>query len=82
MSEASENSSLTAEGCYVALTSDHLSYQDIIDRVRSPEAGAIVLFAGTSPLSNYMDAHLPIYFDLTLICVSHFQLLFSPPKPL
>ncbi|KAK0633148.1 Molybdopterin biosynthesis MoaE [Immersiella caudata] len=48
MSKTIENAFLTAEGCYVALTSEHLSYQDIIDRVRSPEAGAIVVFAGTT----------------------------------
>ncbi|KAK0655834.1 Molybdopterin biosynthesis MoaE [Cercophora newfieldiana] len=48
MSETAEASFLTAEGCYVALTSSNLSYEDIIDRVRSPEAGAIVLFSGTT----------------------------------
>ncbi|KAI0424289.1 Molybdopterin biosynthesis MoaE [Xylaria sp. FL1042] len=36
------------EGCYVALTYDHLQVQDVMDRVRSPQAGAIVLFAGTT----------------------------------
>lgn len=34
------------EGCYVALTHDLLDVKGIMDRVRSPEAGAIVLFAG------------------------------------
>lgn len=34
------------DGCYVALTHDHLNAQEVIDRVRSPAAGAIVLFAG------------------------------------
>ncbi|KAM0202369.1 hypothetical protein ACHAPQ_007381 [Fusarium lateritium] len=34
--------------CYVALTHNHLNAQDIMDRVRSPSAGAIVLFAGTT----------------------------------
>lgn len=38
-----------AEGnCFVALTKDHLNSQEIMDKVRSPAAGAIVLFAGTS----------------------------------
>lgn len=37
---------LSSEGCYVALTRDHLDVQTIMDRVRSPAAGAIVLFAG------------------------------------
>jgi hypothetical protein len=32
--------------CYVALTHDHLDSTSMIDRVRSPQAGAIVLFAG------------------------------------
>ncbi|KAF2970868.1 hypothetical protein GQX73_g2638 [Xylaria multiplex] len=36
------------EGCYVALTHEHLRAQDIMDRVRSPQAGAIVMFAGTT----------------------------------
>jgi molybdopterin synthase catalytic subunit len=36
--------------CYVALTHDHLNVQEIMDRVRSPQAGAIVLFAGIVPL--------------------------------
>ncbi|KAJ2902219.1 hypothetical protein MKZ38_000821 [Zalerion maritima] len=35
-------------GCHVALTRDHLSAQSAMDKVRSPEAGAIVLFAGTT----------------------------------
>lgn len=34
------------EGCYAALTHEHLRAQEMIDRVRSPQAGAIVLFAG------------------------------------
>ncbi len=37
---------LEDEGCYVALTNASLSAQSIMDRVRSPSAGAIVLFAG------------------------------------
>jgi hypothetical protein len=32
--------------CYVALTHDHLDVKSIMDRVRSPKAGAIVIFAG------------------------------------
>lgn len=32
--------------CYTALTSDTLDITAIMDRVRSPKAGAIVLFAG------------------------------------
>ncbi|KAK3365139.1 Molybdopterin biosynthesis MoaE [Lasiosphaeria ovina] len=36
------------DGCFVALTEAHLDIPAIMDRVRSPEAGAIVLFAGTT----------------------------------
>ncbi|KND89788.1 Molybdopterin synthase catalytic subunit [Tolypocladium ophioglossoides CBS 100239] len=39
---------LSEEGCHVGLTRGHLNAQEIMDRVRSPEAGAIVLFAGTT----------------------------------
>ncbi|KAI0965005.1 Molybdopterin biosynthesis MoaE [Xylaria arbuscula] len=39
---------MSQEGCYVALTYDHLQIHDVMDRVRSPQAGAIVLFAGTT----------------------------------
>ncbi|KAK4219101.1 molybdopterin synthase catalytic subunit [Rhypophila decipiens] len=34
--------------CYVALTHDHLDVNSIMNRVKSPQAGAIVLFAGTT----------------------------------
>ncbi|TVY36555.1 Molybdopterin synthase catalytic subunit [Lachnellula subtilissima] len=34
--------------CFVALTKDHLDAKSVMDRVRSPKAGAIVLFAGTT----------------------------------
>jgi molybdopterin synthase catalytic subunit len=37
---------LHEEGCYVGLTPEHLNVQAVMDRVRSPEAGAIVIFAG------------------------------------
>ncbi|KAH8667396.1 Molybdopterin biosynthesis MoaE [Tricladium varicosporioides] len=36
------------KNCYVALTNDHLNAQSVMDKVRSPKAGAIVLFAGTT----------------------------------
>ncbi|KAJ1335677.1 molybdopterin synthase catalytic subunit [Microdochium nivale] len=39
---------LSEQDCYVCLTYDHLNAQNVIDRVRSPKAGAIVLFAGTT----------------------------------
>lgn len=34
------------DSCYVALTEDHLDIRSVIEKVRSPKAGAIVLFAG------------------------------------
>ncbi|KAB5528877.1 Molybdopterin synthase catalytic subunit [Coniochaeta sp. 2T2.1] len=43
--------------CYVALTRDHLQVQPIMDRVKDPGAGAIVLFAGTTRNSF---ANLPV----------------------
>lgn len=43
---------LSEEGCHVALTRDHLNAQETMDRVRSPEAGAIVLFAGEPPYTS------------------------------
>jgi molybdopterin synthase catalytic subunit len=39
-------SEISEDNCYVALTHDHLNAQEIMDKVRSPAAGAIVLFAG------------------------------------
>lgn len=39
-------SELQEDNCYVALTHDHLDAKAMMDRVRSPKAGAIVLFAG------------------------------------
>jgi hypothetical protein len=41
---------LSEANCYVALTHDHLNAQVMMDKVRSPKAGAIVLFAGTHSL--------------------------------
>ncbi|KAL6857865.1 hypothetical protein ACO1O0_005308 [Amphichorda felina] len=39
---------LSDGNCHVALTNDHLNVQEVMDKVRSPAAGAIVLFAGTT----------------------------------
>ena len=36
------------DGVYVSLTHEPLNPMEIMDSVRSPEAGAIVLFAGTT----------------------------------
>ncbi|KAK3310867.1 Molybdopterin biosynthesis MoaE [Chaetomium strumarium] len=44
-----QETSLSQDGCYVGLTSSPLNLQSVTDRVRSPQAGAIVLFAGMSP---------------------------------
>ncbi|KAI0195858.1 Molybdopterin biosynthesis MoaE [Xylaria flabelliformis] len=47
-SQSTEITEINEAGCYVALTHKHLQAQETIDRVRSPQAGAIVLFAGTT----------------------------------
>lgn len=39
---------IVQDGRYVALTQETLDAKSIMDRVRSPRAGAIVLFAGNS----------------------------------
>ncbi|KAA8570150.1 hypothetical protein MFRU_005g02840 [Monilinia fructicola] len=39
---------LFEDNCYVALTHDSLDAKVMMDKVRSPKAGAIVLFAGTT----------------------------------
>ncbi|KAL2105748.1 hypothetical protein VUR80DRAFT_7802 [Thermomyces stellatus] len=39
---------LSEDGCYVGLTERSLDATSIMDKVRSPAAGAIVLFAGTT----------------------------------
>ncbi|KAL1892866.1 hypothetical protein Sste5346_006759 [Sporothrix stenoceras] len=40
--------SLTADGCFVALTEAPLDVNSVLQRVRSPKAGANVLFAGST----------------------------------
>lgn len=51
------------DGCvFVSLSHDPLNPTQIIDLVRSPEAGAIVLFAGTT--RNNFDGSLSPYLDL------------------
>ncbi|KAK2600816.1 hypothetical protein N8I77_010323 [Diaporthe amygdali] len=46
--DPSTTTSLTSPGIYVALTHEPLDAKSMMDKVRSPEAGAIVLFAGTT----------------------------------
>jgi hypothetical protein len=50
---------LSEENCYVALTHDHLDAKSMMDRVRSPKAGAIVLFAG-----DVSCAHIRVDIDI------------------
>jgi hypothetical protein len=40
--------SLAEQDIYVSLTYDELNAKSIMDRVKSPKAGAVVLFAGKS----------------------------------
>ncbi|PON26373.1 molybdopterin synthase catalytic subunit [Trichoderma gamsii] len=46
--DATEIWNMSEQNCYVGLTHDFLNIQEAIDKVRSPMAGAIVLFAGTT----------------------------------
>ncbi|KAI1462910.1 Molybdopterin biosynthesis MoaE [Daldinia caldariorum] len=43
-----ETTEVKEDSCYVGLTYDHLSVNSVMNRVRSPQAGAIVMFAGTT----------------------------------
>ncbi|KAI1453032.1 Molybdopterin biosynthesis MoaE [Annulohypoxylon moriforme] len=45
---ARDAAEIEEDNCYVALTNQHLSVNDVMDRVRSPRAGALVMFAGTT----------------------------------
>ncbi|KAG6000227.1 hypothetical protein E4U21_005689 [Claviceps maximensis] len=47
-SQTQEPRELSHDACHVALTTDLLNPQATMDKVRSPAAGAIVLFAGTT----------------------------------
>lgn len=47
-------------GCFVCLTNKSLDVQTVMDKVRSPEAGAIVIFAGA-----YDRLHIPDYVPPT-----------------
>jgi len=44
----SKNMEQQYDKCYIGITADQLDPKSIMDRVRSPKAGAIVLFAGTT----------------------------------
>lgn len=48
MATATCTTSLESPGIYVALTHEALDAKPIMDKVRSPQAGATVLFAGTT----------------------------------
>lgn len=50
--------SLAEQDLYVSLTYDELNAKSTMDRVKSPKAGAVVLFAGKSSL-------IPSYYTLT-----------------
>jgi hypothetical protein len=56
-SEIAMSKELSEANCYVALTHDHLDATVMMDKVRSPKAGAIVLFAGAHTLF-YMIVNL------------------------
>lgn len=49
--------SLTSEGVYVSLTYDELDASKAMARVKSPKAGAVVLFAGTCTHLDSLPRH-------------------------
>lgn len=49
---AEQLTELREDGCFVALTDDVLQPLAIMDLVRSPQAGAIVLFSGKKTAIN------------------------------
>ena len=52
----------TTDGVYVSLTYEPLNPAKVMDQVRSPEAGAIVLFAGTTR-NNFEGAYFLCLVD-------------------
>ena len=52
---------LQERDCYVALTHDLLDPKAMMDRVRSPKAGAIVLFAGIPIIAPETETSLTIF---------------------
>jgi molybdopterin synthase catalytic subunit len=55
---AGDASHMSEDGCYVGLTHDHLDVKEVMDLVRSPAAGAIVLFAGAHTQWGADSLHL------------------------
>jgi hypothetical protein len=49
MAEAEKIMSLDGDCVHVELTEQHLDVMSVMNRVRSPKAGAIVIFAGVIP---------------------------------
>jgi molybdopterin synthase catalytic subunit len=47
---AQDSGEISELGCFVGLTQEHLDVVQLMDRVRSPKAGAIVIFAGLSQI--------------------------------
>ena len=59
MSDPDTTQSLSEPNIYVALTHQTLDIPTTINRIRSPEAGAIVLFAGKPPLLPLIPSPSP-----------------------
>jgi len=55
--------SRSGHGVYVSLTYDNLDASKAMARVKSPKAGAVVLFAGTQSCDN--DAMAPAILTLS-----------------
>jgi molybdopterin synthase catalytic subunit len=58
MAEESKPNFLEEENIHVELTHDNLDVISIISKVKSPKAGAIVLFAGNPPTPNRISQNL------------------------
>lgn len=67
MEDTHTTHTLTEPNIHVALTHEPLDIPSTLNRIKSPKAGAIVLFAGTSPLPS-LPSHYP----------SHPHILFHP----
>jgi molybdopterin synthase catalytic subunit len=66
MTEQLKPTGLEEENIRVELTYDHLDAQSIINRVKSPKAGAVVLFAGSLALA--LALLISHYIDRTIGC--------------
>lgn len=72
---------LEEENIHVELTYSHLDVTSIINRVKSPKAGAIVLFAGKHSLSCTTQILLPAFQYAGMTYPQAPLATTSPPNP-